>query len=804
MDQIFFDSSSSVSTESGRLDDALIVAKLDITDTTNLDETLSTDECSIVIDSLTAVVGNKEFNSVATEYDGLKTDEENSQEDVTLLASRSSYSLSQKTDPHDDNQSGSESEESAASSISNMHLIYRVNSDSYSMPSINSLHLSLSSPLVTFENKSLLRSARRRLCIEEFIRTEESHLSGLRILVNMYFSMLESCGRQEIDLSAGIKSTALYLLELHHEILSELYRAYPTLYAPSAAFTRGTVNFPNAGWEKQMVSPKSSSVAAMIGKILQQKVSHIVIYQQYCVNYHNVIQILKNYQNSLSEQQRNWVIGCQNLMHAVEISGDRPDLSLGSLALNPITRFLRYRLLLQELINLTPAEDNPIANQELLISLSVISNALDKVNDEHESHRLLSSSSELWTRLHLDSKVQFDPCYLGRASLCGALHVTWREKDGSIKSNYMGCFLFKSYIAFANVHKADKYSVKFLLSLTCAGLVLADDEVGLQTASATSFKLAFEFDFAIYELLLTAVSEAEKNLWEEEIRAHICFNNDLNGYKWDFSFSEKCKQDGGNSTYIPIAVQPLFVSQNKNSSSALSYSKHWNFTRYSNFKNATLALSNVPIVINIEKFSVHQEAVAFSNKEVAASNDQIITSRLSSDKLTSEINKDVTFKKYVSLSGNKDNHRYLATISPISPILIPSPIDKRSSAFARQLNIQVKLQDRLNLEKYLRFVWSNELDLVYASTTRALSISKTRRMAKRISSVGSGFSSFRRKVSNQYLKNYVENSTNDYYINSPMIDGNSNAEKLECLHDTVVTTNDVRSPYSERETTRIP
>lgn len=112
---------------------------------------------------------------------------------------------------------------------------------------------------------------------------------------------------------------------------------------------------------------------------------------------------------------------------------------------------------------------------------------------------------------------------LGHVILCGTLHVTWQSnRDSQPHTEYMACILFKSYLILASVSKPDHYKVKFAVTLAVSRTEEPSHGKGLYSPGAPhTWKLVFEADHRIYEVLCSACSEDEEAVWRNHIQDRI-------------------------------------------------------------------------------------------------------------------------------------------------------------------------------------------------------------------------------------------------------------------------------------------
>lgn len=134
------------------------------------------------------------------------------------------------------------------------------------------------------------------------------------------------------------------------------------------------------------------------------------------------------------------------------------------------------------------------------------------------------------TRSHIRS--------FGRIQLCGALHVCWQTKD-SVDGHYMICLLYQDILCLAFAGKIDPiYTIMASIHLGGAKVEDVDNGrgeltgylkrtwrtlgthsgIGLQCHTAPfSWKLVFECDYQLYEIIMTACSPKEEMEWRSRL-----------------------------------------------------------------------------------------------------------------------------------------------------------------------------------------------------------------------------------------------------------------------------------------------
>lgn len=113
---------------------------------------------------------------------------------------------------------------------------------------------------------------------------------------------------------------------------------------------------------------------------------------------------------------------------------------------------------------------------------------------------------------------------LGHTTLCGVLHVAYQSAKGVLGS-YMLCALFRSCLILAvpcRTGLGKAYEVVASISLAALKLDSVENGSGLQCQTAPfSWKVIFEADQSIFELMLSACSAAEEEQWRSALSCFL-------------------------------------------------------------------------------------------------------------------------------------------------------------------------------------------------------------------------------------------------------------------------------------------
>lgn len=111
------------------------------------------------------------------------------------------------------------------SHMSNVDIVHNVVIESASAAASIS---TVGSPPITPKDRALMEE-RRSQCLQELILSEESYLSSLRMLANMYFATIESCNALGKEAVALLENDTRSLIEFHQELLDDIQSEYPNI-----------------------------------------------------------------------------------------------------------------------------------------------------------------------------------------------------------------------------------------------------------------------------------------------------------------------------------------------------------------------------------------------------------------------------------------------------------------------------------------------------------------------------------------------------------------------------------------------
>ncbi|KAI0515260.1 hypothetical protein F5B22DRAFT_646836 [Xylaria bambusicola] len=390
------------------------------------------------------------------------------------------------------------------------------------------------------------RLLQRRRILEELITTEESYIGDIRFLMNVYVTILASLPTLQHGLRSSINQNLTDIIELHEEILGELHRIVPdSEYTqpeyiavepspkPSQEHYRwhslDSVPEERGGrsWLHSVPSVIAEpNVAAEVAQIFGKKINRFLIYEEYGARYelmirdvastHRILPHWENYQKGIEALAASLNAPNGHLGHS------RKSLTIGDLLVKPIQRICRYPLLFSELLKYTPVCDCPISHMEIESVLIRLRETTAEINRATDDPGVKASLEQTWLlqdrlvfpnqRLSAASKSKIRS--LGQIRLCGALHVCWQTREG-VTGQYMASLLYRDYLCLATVGKGDQvYTIQACIGLDRIRVEEADNGRGLQCHTAPfSWKLVFECDHQLYEMIMTACSPKEEMEW---------------------------------------------------------------------------------------------------------------------------------------------------------------------------------------------------------------------------------------------------------------------------------------------------
>lgn len=398
------------------------------------------------------------------------------------------------------------------------------------------------------------RAIKRRQFLNELLGTEEQYVLDLKALHNLFSTLLASTPSVTSQLRTSIQRNVTEMLHLHEQIVNDLHRCglraalrgwkhpaqsetkpipkwqsvnVPISQALAAKLRRGLVSpdtrTPSLTRPELAADPEEAAEAA---SILGQHVASFFIYEEYCAKYEQMAQELAN-SHKMVPQWQVFEAGLEALANSVaaldQREGDgKKGLMAADLLIKPVQRICRYPLLLGDLYRHTPVIDCPKSHAELESSLSLLRDAVREINMVANDPRAREQIQRRWL---LQERLDFGKSrltsakfrMLGSAVNCGVLHVVYRTNSG-IRGRYMMSLLFQDFLLVAKPVGQGKFEVVATIYLADAKVVSTEDGRGLQCYNALfSWKIVFDSDGQLHELLFSACSATEQEQWLEGI-----------------------------------------------------------------------------------------------------------------------------------------------------------------------------------------------------------------------------------------------------------------------------------------------
>ncbi|KAI1178733.1 Dbl homology domain-containing protein [Nemania sp. FL0916] len=394
------------------------------------------------------------------------------------------------------------------------------------------------------------RLLQRRRILEELITTEESYIGDIRFLMHVYVTILASLPTVQHGLRSSINRNLTDIIELHEEILGELHRIVPdSEYTQPERIAVNPSLLPSQGhhrWHSLDSVPEDKggqswlhdipsvvaepSIAAEVAQIFGEKMNRFLIYEEYGARYELMIKDIASAHRTLPHWE-NHQKGLEALAASLSATNNylghsRKSLTIGDLLVKPIQRICRYPLLFSELLKYTPVCDCPISHMEIEGVLIRLRETTAEINRATDDPGIKASLEQTWL---LQDRLVFPDqrsCAtskstvrsFGQIRLCGALHVCWQTREG-VSGQYMVSLLYRDCLCLATVGRVDQiYTIQACIGLDSIKVEEVDNGRGLQCHTAPfSWKLVFECDHQLYEMIMTACSQKEEMEWRARL-----------------------------------------------------------------------------------------------------------------------------------------------------------------------------------------------------------------------------------------------------------------------------------------------
>ncbi|KAF2471073.1 uncharacterized protein BDR25DRAFT_286486 [Lindgomyces ingoldianus] len=441
-----------------------------------------------------------------------------------------------------------------------------------------------------------LRSVQRRKIVEELLSSEESYVGDLKVLINDYFMLLTSVPTLAGQMRALIQQNLSQILQLHQDLLAELHHAvphadftqsayqetYPVTKAKHIRFhsadmvpgrfaehkvtrrLRHSLEIGRSPDRRPRALVADTKTVGNVAKIFNKYMRRFFAYEEYGAHWTTMSQDLTSLCKGLqgwSEYER----GVEALSKLVASDNNRElssrkALSFSDLLIKPIQRVCKYPLLFDDLCRHTPVYDDPEAHGELekaLFRLQETIREVNKAKDDPKTRRLIEISWLLQDRLAFQEQTLSRALVfrlLGHIRLCGVLHVAFQGQE-RVKGQYMMCALYKSCLMLATTNRLFiPYNVVASISLANGSIEEPDNGRGLQCHTAPyTWKLVFEHSHRLHEIILSACSSQEEEVWKAQLRERIVCETH------DFVEGQSTMQDMFSSLSLDIrSIGPVF------------------------------------------------------------------------------------------------------------------------------------------------------------------------------------------------------------------------------------------------------
>ncbi|KAF1809617.1 Dbl homology domain-containing protein [Eremomyces bilateralis CBS 781.70] len=409
------------------------------------------------------------------------------------------------------------------------------------------------------------RAVQRRKILEELVSSEESYIDDLKALTNVYFTLLASTHTTSAKTKGSVQRTLAELQQLHQDLFRELQLIFP--YSDTGQGKSSDSNRPrrprHTRWRSDDGLPNrvrhlhfrkhgrysldsydttdprfqgsiaDGRQAAAVARVFNIFMHRFFTYEAYASH----LDIMNHDVSSTNKSIPGWnsyergievlSISLSSLNHRE--MGNKKALTFADLLIKPVQRICKYPLFFAELCRQTPVCDDPESHEQIqkaLSRLQEMAQAVNKARDDAKKRKMIETTWKLQDRLvfteehHLPAGMVLR--LLGHVMVCGVLHMAF-ETPAEVKGTYAVCVLFKSYFLFAVPMKhSSSYSVWAVIHLSQCTLEAVDNGMGLQCHTAPfSWKLVFEHQSKLYELILSACSENEEEDWKRHLETQI-------------------------------------------------------------------------------------------------------------------------------------------------------------------------------------------------------------------------------------------------------------------------------------------
>ncbi|KAF2090987.1 Dbl homology domain-containing protein [Saccharata proteae CBS 121410] len=417
------------------------------------------------------------------------------------------------------------------------------------------------------------RAIQRRRTLEEIIAGEEGYIGDLKFLINMYFTMLASAPWLSSQTRTFVQRNVAQIVQLHEELLGELHSVIPNSeYTQEETLPEEPPPRPkHTRWHSVDIVPgriagltqdrrqqrhsmdvcrlpeappvaltADTKVVLDVAKVFGKFMKRFFAYEEYSAQYaamNDDMDFIQKTKNAWSDYERGTEALSSSVVAINKRNGNsQKGLTFGDLLIKPIQRMLRYPLHFQQLRRFTPVADDPVAYAELdkvYSRLVETGQRMNSAKDDPRARRLIENTWLLQDRLVFPDELPLPRSLLskllGHVVLCGVLYVAYQTNERT-EGKFLICILYKSCLLLAVMEKGYlSYNIVAAINLANGSIDASDNGRGLQCHTAPfSWKLTFESNHHLYEVIMSACSSEEEEVWKSHLQTHITAeNNDL-------------------------------------------------------------------------------------------------------------------------------------------------------------------------------------------------------------------------------------------------------------------------------------
>ncbi|EGR50821.1 uncharacterized protein TRIREDRAFT_58058, partial [Trichoderma reesei QM6a] len=310
------------------------------------------------------------------------------------------------------------------------------------------------------ENRSLAdlatieRSLQRRKVLEELISTEEGYIGDVRFLMNVYVTILAALPSVCVGLRSSINQNLTEIVKLHEELLGELHRVVPHSEYTQADLAPSLSTLPNAD----------------------------------CLHTHRRWSSL----DAIPEQnvKARWLLKAPGMLSDPQVAAE-----VSKVFAKKISRFFMYEeygatyeMMIKDIASAQEAMPDWETYQKGLEALAL---ALGSAKGSEEGTKKALTINDLLVKT-----------------------------DDGVDGQYFICLLYRDVLCLAAAGKVDPiYTIMACINVDGIRIEDVDNgRVGLQCHTAPfSWKVVFECDHQLYEIIMTACNPKEETEWKTRL-----------------------------------------------------------------------------------------------------------------------------------------------------------------------------------------------------------------------------------------------------------------------------------------------